>query len=428
LRGLSWAAYVLIAFTVGRVGDIVPVLSSLPLVKVVLAYIAFALIAHWKLLPKVITADNPAVKWAIAFAIWIVISFSFSIWLGPSRDFILVRVPILCAIVLLICKLSGDWDPLRKIYLALVVSGLILAVPGLLKYGGGRLAVQSAYDTNELACVLDGVIPAALAFAMTESSRTRRLMYYGAAAIMLIVVVFTGSRGGLIGLLFAGSFIVLDPGKLRPQQLTARRVTGRKPGMGAKTRIILALMVCGAIGIAAWPQLPQETRERFSSMLSLGSDYNVSQDIGRVQIWKRGLKALADRPIGYGIGSYPMVDWNNGGQFYTAHNSLVLVAVELGPVGIVIYVAILAYLWRGLVKIRRMLARLKEPSDQRQQQAVFCRMLQASLVGSFVAGMFLSATYFYSYWVNIALALALIAFMNRQHLELELGRQDVVRR
>src|ERR1700716_1822341 len=102
LRGLAWAAYALIVFTVGRVVDIVPGLSSLQLVKIVLAYIVFALITHRKQVPQLIAAGNPAVKWALAFAVWIVVSFAFSVWLGPSRDFILVQLPILVMVVIVI--------------------------------------------------------------------------------------------------------------------------------------------------------------------------------------------------------------------------------------------------------------------------------------------------------------------------------------
>jgi O-antigen ligase len=417
LRGLSWAVYALIACTVGRVLDIVPVLSSLPLVKVLLVYLAFALIAHRKLLPKLITPDNPAVKWAMALAVWIVLSFAFSIWLGPSRDFILITLPVLCAIVLVICKFSGDWKSLRSLFLALFVAAMILAVPGLLAYGGGRLAVRSMYDTNDLAYVLDGVFPTALAFGMTAASRTRRLLFYGSAAIMVVSVLLTASRGGMFGLLFVMALILLDPGTLRPQQATTKFATARKTKMGAKTRIVFSLVACVSIGIAVWPKLPPETRERLATMLNLGSDYNVDENGGRLDIWKRGVEALADRPIGYGINTFPMVDVRHGGRFQTAHNSLLLVFVELGPIGLAMYLGVLLHVWRGLTKIRRTLGRLEAPSEQQRQQAVFCRMSQASLVANFIAGQFLSATFVYAHWVNIALAMAFIALLNREKLE-----------
>jgi hypothetical protein len=428
LRSLSWAAYALILLTVGRLAEAIPALSTLPLVKVLLLFIVLAIVAHRKILPTVMTPDNPAFRLALVFAVWIVVSFSFSIWLGPSRDFILVQGPVICMIVLLICKLSGNWASVRNLVRSLVITAVILVVPGLVEYTGGRLeALQSTYDTNDLAYVLVGIIPAVLAFALTESTRTRRTLFYGVAWIMLTAIVLTGSRGGVIGLLVVGLLVVKDPGKLRPMREPRTRTAAHSPAMGAKSRIVLALAASLLIGIVSWPKLPPQTRERLATILSLSSDYNVSQDVGRMQIWKRGMRALADRPIGYGINSFGMVDYKYGGRFHTAHNSLVLVAVELGPVGITLYVAMLAALWRGLARNRRLLALLREPSDQQRQQAVFCRMLQVSLAGNVVAGQFLSSTYFYAHWVNIALAMAIILFMNGSAVEQKRDSKRVTR-
>lgn len=416
LRGLSWATYLYIAFVVGRVLNIVPALSSLPLVKVLLVYIAFALIAHWKVLPRLITPANPAVKWWIAFAVWIALSITYSIWHSSSINFILIQLPVLCTLVLVICKLSGDWESLRKLFFAQLVATVVLVVASLRSYSGGRLDVQVLGDTNELAYMFDGVIPIALAFGITASSRKRRLLFYGAVAIMALAVVLTGSRGGEFGLLAVAAFVVLAPATLRPpQRKPARLVRAPERRMGAMGRLLIWATAFALIGMAVWPQLPQEPRERLASMLNLGSDYNMDAKVGRVQIWKRGMKAFADRPIGYGIATYPAVDGKFGGSYYTAHNSLVLVLVELGPIGLVIYLGMLLHLWRGLAKMRRTLDQLEAPSEQKRQQAVFCRMSQASLVGNFVAGEFLSATYYYGHWASIALAMSLIALFNREN-------------
>jgi len=418
LRGLSWAAWLLIAFAVGRVLNIVPVLSSLPLVKVLLVYITFALVAHWKALPKLMTPTNPAVKWTIAFVIWIGLSITYSIWFKASLAFILVQLPVLCILVLVICKLSGDWESLRNLFFALFVGTGVLVVASLRTYSGGRLDVEVLGDTNELAFMFDCVIPVTLAFGITAASKKRRLLYYGAVAIMALAVVLTGSRGGEFGLLAIVAFLVLAPATLRPllQRKAARsaRPPTAKRRMGPIGRLLVWTTAFMVIGLAVWPHLPQEPRDRLASMLSLGSDYNLNTKVGRVQIWKRGLRALGDRPIGFGIETYPMVDWRNGGLFYTAHNSLVLVLVELGPIGLLIYLSMLLHVWRGLVKIRRTLARLEAPSEQQRQQAVFCRMSQASLIGNFVAGEFLSATYYYGHWAILALSMALIALVNRE--------------
>lgn len=434
LRGLSWAAYLLIAFAVGRVLNLVPVLSSLPLAKVVVLYIAFALFASWQVLPKLVTPANPAAKWWIAFVVWIVLSITYSTWIGASRDFILLQLPVLCTLVLIICKVSGNWESLRNLFFALFVSAMVLVVASLGSYGGGRLDVQALGDTNELAYLFDGVIPISLAFGMTAATKKHRLIFYGSVAIMALAVVLTGSRGGMFGLLAVTAFMVIAPATLKPRERTASRSPkagrlprGPKRRMGATGRLIIWATAITLIGIAVWPELPQVPRERLASMLSLGSDYNVDEKQGRVQIWKRGMKAFGERPIGYGIASYPMVDWRHGGLFFTAHNSLVLVLVELGPVGLLMYLGMLLHLWRGLAKIRRTMSRLEAPSEQQKQQAIFCRMSQASLVGTFVAGEFLSATYYYGHWTNIGLAMALIALCNREQSEPPLEPKRAVR-
>lgn len=415
LRNLSWATYLYIAFTVGRVLNIVPVLSSLPLVKVLLVYITFALIAHWKALPKLVTPANPAVKWWIAFVVTIILSITYSTWFGASRNFILFQLPILCMLVLVICKLSEDWKSLRNLFFAQFVAAMVLVVASLRNYAGGRLDVDALGDTNELAYMFDGVIPIALAFGITATSKKHRLLFYGAVAVMALAVVLTGSRGGEFGLLAVAAFAVLVPATLKARQAkTASLSQAPKRRTGPIGRLVISATAVTAIGVAVWPHLPEVPRERLASILSLGSDYNVDEKEGRVKIWKRGLKAYAERPIGYGIASYPMVDWRHGGLFFTAHNILVLILVELGPIGLLTYLGMMLHLWRGLSRMHRKLGQLEAPSEEQRQQAVFCRMSQATLVGNFVAGEFLSATYYYGHWASIGLAMSLIAFSNRE--------------
>lgn len=416
LRNLSWAAYLYIAFTVGRVLNVVPVLSSLPLVKVLLVYITFALIGHWKTLPKLTTVANPAVKWWIAFVVSIVLSVTYSTWFSASRNFVIFQLPVLIVLVLVICKLSGEWKSLRNLFFAQFVSAMVLVVASLRTYTGGRLDVDVLGDTNELAYMFDGVIPIALAFGMTTASKKHRLFFYGTVAVMSLAVVLTGSRGGEFGLLAVAAFAVLAPTTLSERLAKATRLASApKRRMGPIGRLVVCAGAVTVVGVAVWPHLPQVPRERLASILSLGSDYNVDEKEGRVKIWKRGLNAYAERPIGYGIATYPMVDWKHGGLFFTAHNILVLILVEVGPVGLLTYLGMMLYLWLGLARMHRKLGRLEMPSEEQRQQAVFCRMSQAALIGNFVAGQFLSATYYYGHWASIALAMSLIALPDNEN-------------
>lgn len=414
LRGLLWITILMILFTVGRLVDVVPILSLLPLVKLLTLVGVIAVLSQRKHLPTLAGLDGSILNWVIAFALVATITAPFSFWPGATRDFMLKQLPVLVLLTFLILKLFAEWRALRSLYFSLAVSGILLATLGLFAFRGGRLAVRSSYDTNELAYVLVGAIPVVLGFAMIQETRVRRLAYLAGVVCMMLAIVLTGSRGGLVALAAVGAIVVLNPGRLQPPTGRKER-TGRKKGSGAVGRIVVSMLLLAVVGAVTWPRLPEETRERLATMLNLKSDYNFSnkpEDLGRMQIWTRGLKAFAQRPVGYGVNSYAMVDERFGGRFYTAHNSFILVIVELGVAGIIIYLLILLRVWRGLSAAWRSLNQLPEASFEQRQQAVFCRMIQAGLMGNVVAGLFLSAAYTYAHWVNIALAIAILAHVN----------------
>ncbi len=56
-----------------------------------------------------------------------------------------------------------------------------------------------------------------------------------------------------------------------------------------------------------------------------------------VEFWARGWQSAKDRPFGYGVGSFPLVDARYGGKFNTAHNSFLLVLVEVGFIGLFLF-------------------------------------------------------------------------------------------
>ena len=75
---------------------------------------------------------------------------------------------------------------------------------------------------------------------------------------------------------------------------------------------------------------PESSWHRLMTVFELEDDYNMSGRGGRIAIWSRGIEAFLSRPWGYGAGVFQSVDMRAGGQYLTAHNSLIQVAVELG--------------------------------------------------------------------------------------------------
>jgi O-antigen ligase len=408
LRGLrtAYAAFLLTA--VGRIGELVPGLGALPLAKISMGIVAVLLIAKWKRLPKLPAVATPFVRTALALVALAVVTAPFSIWLGQTVHFLTLQLPVIAAAVIVCCKISYTWDVLRGIMRIVVVAAVALALVAILAFHGGRADASVSYDPNDLAYVLVSTLPLALAFALTVRTKVKILTNAALCTVLLVALLLTSSRGGFFGLLAMLAVLVLLP--LR-----------RPPSGGywlpqvrqSRNRIVLPVVGLLCASTLAWPYLPAQTRDRLSSVLQLSSDYNMDSTNrdGRSAIWERGLTAAMRRPIGYGADTYQMVDVRMGGKFRAPHNSYLEVLVELGFLGLLLFIRMYVLSWRALQRVRRSLLAVA-PSEQHDEMLVFARMLQVALVGNAVSGFFLSMSYSTLLWILFAVVIAGVALVN----------------
>lgn len=397
-RGLviAYSAFLLVA--IGRVGDLIPGLASVPLAKIAMGMSLALLIVTWKQLPKLPVVTTRWTRNALLLAAVAVLTAPVSVWLGNSVAFVLLELPVLGATVIVCCKLSSSWSQIRTIGKVLVVSAFALALSALLRFHGGRASAYAAnYDVNDLAYVLVSILPLAIAFALIAKGGAARTWYGGAAVTMALAALLTGSRGGLVGLLAELAFLVLRPIK-RPQV--------RPDGTRLRPRVIASLLGVVCIAAVIWPNLPVETRTRLATAATLGSDYNsdAHNQEGRISVWQRNFLAVLGRPIGFGVQSFEMVDLRTGGRFKAPHNSYLQALVELGFVGLLLFLRAYLIPWRALQRARQTLL-AATPGDERDQVLVFARMLQAGLLANAVAGFFLSMAYSVLLWTLLATAI-----------------------
>jgi O-antigen ligase len=361
------------------------------------------LIVKWKQLWKLPPLVTPFKRSALALAIIAVATTPFSIWPGASVQFLYQQLPVLIAAVTVACKISSSWRVLSRIIRALIISAVVLAVSAIRSFHGGRAESAASYDPNDLAYLLVSVLPLALGFVLTATTRVKRLINGGVFAAVVLAMLLTGSRGGFLGLLAVLACLVLLPIK-RPQI----RTSGRK----ARQRVVPALLASVCLGFVVWPYLPAETRERLASILQLGSDYNsdLSNINSRGSIWDRSFNAALQRPVGYGVNSFAMVDLKTGGRFRAPHNSYLEVLTELGFLGLFLLVRMYVLSWRALHRARLTLL-AATANGERDAQLVFARMLQTALVGNAVAGFFLSMAYATLLWTLFALVMAIVSLV-----------------
>jgi O-antigen ligase len=392
-----WMAALLVVM-ISKIGNWVQALNGLPLVKITFAITLITTLRAGKLPSPIRALSLHLARPAIAFQLLSMISILFSIYKSQTLIDMQSSVIYLIAIVLLV-KITESVQDLARLLKALAIAGVLLAAGTLIQFAGGR-ANMEAWNSNDIAYALVTLLPLVLA-QRSGRSRLARLVVYGVALLMVIATFLTGSRGGIVGLgvvVAALSMFPLDADK----QGQLRRFN---PG-GALLRIVPML----AIGLLVWTHLPAETTERIATLEDLKGDYNLSPTIeaSRTLIWRRDVGFALRRPIGYGMGTSETVDGVLGkGQWRAAHNSLVQVFVELGVLGLVIYLTAYYRAWRGLAAV---LARHRQqlPSFETAGLAVHARALSIALAGNFAAGFFLSQAYSALLWMLIAVCAALV--------------------
>jgi O-antigen ligase len=323
------------------------------------------------------------------------------VWPGRSVSFLVKElVPNLLLIVLVAASVRSIRD-LEWIALVNVLGACLFCLFVHLNFEigpDGRLGHLVYYDANDLALVLVCTIPFAIFFLLT-GSWTRRVLALASCALFVATLVKSGSRGGFLGFVAVLMYVLL-----------AYRVIPKRVRVAA---------VCGAFALltlvgseAYWRQL--------GTLRNPQQDYNWSgrETAGRMEVWKRGLKYMADHPVlGVGMRNFPMAEGSlseeskasmergQGFKWSAAHNSFLEVGVELGVLGLAVFVTMLVAALRALRRIRSG-RRWSAPTTQRREVSL-AFTLSAAFVGFIVCGFFLSAWYFSYLYMLLGLVIGL---------------------
>ncbi len=182
------------------------------------------------------------------------------------------------------------------------------------------------------------LITVAIAWALTVRVRSQRVVLWGLAGMLAIVLLLTRSRGGILSVLLAlGAFVLMQMVQSeRGRRLLARRAV---PLVGT-AGVIVALTVVIITAIGAEPG-------------------RQSGDAVRMDLWRSAVSMTGDYPLfGVGPGLY-----GRGLRLYrdpelardrlsTAHNIYLHTAAETGLVSIAVGVALLLALLRAWWRLR----------------------------------------------------------------------------
>ncbi len=305
--------------------------------------------------------------------------FPFSVW--PSNSFKVFKDVLMINFALFIfCQAAiEERDGLKAMMQISVLSSVILLLgmyyhPVIVE--NDRVSTTYTYDANDIAMMFSCFLPLVFYF-YTATKSIKRYFFLLLVILLVLGVLKTGSRGGLLSLM-AGIVQILFFSRLVKRSIY---------------KWMLVLLVC----IAMLSPLAANVRERWQTVLS-GEDYNVANTEaptgGRIAIWRSGLGIFAENFItGVGIGNASTAMGNKFGKFgwLTIHNAYIQVAVELGIIGLLIYLSMLKTVWTNCSIVLKMPGSIDEgESEDRRNLA---NALQISLVSYIVAAFFLSQAF-----------------------------------
>ncbi len=339
---------------------------------------------------------NSASIWWIFFVIYSISSIAWSI--VPEK--VLTRIPTLIGLFVLYL-IASSYKPYEKeletLKKYIVIGGLIASIISIYFFFSGQFLSGNLGARGSLAIGARSTNPNLFAFTLLLhiayclgmiSNQTQKLkgLYAASLSVMIISIVITGSRGGMIGMAIFFIVYIL----IAKQKITAGIIL-------IISGIIILLTIQGLF------------MERWSIALGTGG-------AGRLTIWYIGLMALSKYWLfGSGLENFPVAynEFVNYASNYTylnmdAHNTYLRMIVELGIIGFLFWII-------GIVKHYWVVQ--KHHFQEKNDRVILLAAFFAILISSFFST-FIWTKSFWLLWIMIMLHINVIRDDSESEIEM----------
>ncbi len=295
----------------------VAMISALTLISMILAGIKF---------PDGINR-NREVRFLLIFFMIMMVGIPFAVHRGVAFHFVFSAFPGTLLYFIIFIILVNSEKRLNSVAWAAVAGAVFISlnyIKDTILAGnvGYRVYASQMYDPNDVAFLLVTYLPLTFYFFLVKHKFMTKIFFLLASISMAVSILIAQSRGGIL------AFAVIIIAMMRIKTDAWRG--------GRKFFVVILLL-----SVLAY-YLPV-AGERFHN---IGSDYNVSDEKGRLNIWKQNLLILMENPI-FGVGAncssialgLRRAENRDGVQAWQVpHSSIIEVAVETGVPGFIVYV------------------------------------------------------------------------------------------
>jgi O-antigen ligase len=334
-------------------------------------------------------------KLYLAFYAIMVAGIPVAMHRGVSFDQVIMGYSTNVAYFLLFVTHVTSRERFKQVALILLFGAVLFSLVSLTRgeiWGGRFYTGSDMYDPNDVAYVELGLFPFALCILMGSSGVAGRVLALTSITIGTLVALYTGSRGGMIGILtFVLLFLTLRIGRLKTLH----------------KGILLALLVTAAV-----LNVDKINVERYQTLTNLEGDYNLEEG-GRWDVWKTGLVILMGRPLtGVGANNFAMAIGNYRQEqgvlpkWQAAHSSFIQILVETGVIGGILWIMLIASTAATFWRIRK-----RDDLSENREVPVWAGVLFVGFVAQVVSSLFLSTGYsvFFTLFFAVSASLRRIA-------------------
>lgn len=334
--------------------------------------------------------------WAMASALWTV-NIGGALQEGGT-DYAVLSLLLSATYLVAVATLVTNEREVLRLVLAVWALSSIMGALAIAEYlQGTARAVGLSGDANFFASLQIVAIPVGAVLASHVRTGLQRAVVLGGVGLAVGSVITTLSRGGILALLALTLLLAVQP-------------AGAFFRTRARKRLFLGVLIVGAALLLALS---------YSALAARTSSLFTTADggSGRENLWKGAVTGVHQHPVfGLGFGAFtsqandlmrmtPGVDFSAyrlrvGGQ--PVHNAYLESLVELGPLGLALFLGMLAATYRALRRSAALAVARGAPLISGVSRA-----LSLSLIGFALTSVLLSTETDRTLWLLMALALTL---------------------
>jgi probable O-glycosylation ligase (exosortase A-associated) len=337
--------------------------------------------------------NHPLLWLLLAWLVWITVTTAFALFQDEAwqrwREVMKVHAMTLVILAMLTTR--------RRLELLLAV---LVASIGFFSVKGGAWVLTGAFgrvwgppdsmieDNNYLAVATTMIIPLMRYFQQRSNQRWVRLLLAGAMALSVASVLGSYSRSGLIAFVVMTMFLFWK----------------------SRRRILLAL-VFGSLLAGLIAFMPDRWEQRMSTIQNYEEDESARS---RLLAWQTMFNLAKDHPLvggGFGVDNeqiYRQYGPDPSLRAYVAHSIYFQALGEQGFVGLALVLALLIGSW---IVAGRLSHEAEIRGEDWRWASDMARLIQVSLSGFVVGGVFLNLLHFDFYYYLIASLIALASIV-----------------